>query len=444
MGSKSDNIFIQKIETINRYIGGLYQSAQDVPCHQSQLMLDYLNSLIEAMEELCIAEEELRQQHEELMTVRQIAEIEKQRYQELFEFAPDGYLVTDIYGRIQEANCTAASLLHIAQKHLIGKLLIVFVPNESRCTFRSTLNQLPVINRVQEWELCLRGRENYEFDAAITVETVRDAQGKAIALRWLVRDISSRKQAEEQLHRTQLQNMQLIEAERLKNQFISTLSHELRTPMNAILGFSTLVQQRVHKQGDGDLLPMVERIFRNGKHLLTMIEDMLDFSRLQANRLVLKPDQFDLVELTATTAEELRVLADQKALEMQIHVEPKELVVFNDRIRVRQIITNLLSNAIKFTEAGSISLELFEEAPDHVVILVKDTGIGIAPIHQSQIFKEFWQVNQSISRQYGGTGLGLAITRALVEQMHGCITVESQLGAGTTFRVKFPRHVNVP
>ncbi len=175
-----------------------------------------------------------------------------------------------------------------------------------------------------------------------------------------------------------------------------------------------------------------------------MIEDMLDFSRLQANRLVLKPDQFDLVELTATTAEELRVLADQKALEMQIHVEPKELVVFNDRIRVRQIITNLLSNAIKFTEAGSISLELFEEAPDHVVILVKDTGIGIAPIHQSQIFKEFWQVNQSISRQYGGTGLGLAITRALVEQMHGCITVESQLGAGTTFRVKFPRHVNVP
>lgn len=439
MSGENNNIFFEKIETINRYVEELYQSAQEVPCQQSQLMIEYLNHLIAAMNELFIAEEELRQQHEELLSIRQDAEMDRQRYKELFEFAPDGYLVTDIYGRIQEANCTAASLLNISKKYLIGKLFIIFLPDEFRPIFRSMLNQLPIISRVQEWELRLCGREHCQFDAAITVETVRDEQGKAIALRWLVRDISSRKQAEEQLRRTQLQNLQLIEADRLKNQFIATLSHELRTPMNAILGFSSLVQQRVYKQGDGDLMTMVERIFRNGKQLLTMIEDMLDFSRLQANRLVLKPEQFDLAELATATAEELRALAEQKALDLQIHCEPKAFIVFNDRSRVRQIITNLLSNAIKFTEAGSVSLDLFEEAPDRVIIVVQDTGIGIAPTHQAHIFKEFWQVNQSVSRQYGGTGLGLAITRSLVEQMHGHITVNSELGTGTTFRVELPR-----
>lgn len=438
----NEDIFIHQVEAVQQRADELYQIARETSPRQPQLVSECLEQLRVALEELYVAEEELRQQNEQLMAARQAAEVQRQRYQELFEFAPDGYLVTDSYGMIQEANRAASLLLNVTQQYLVGKPLASFVPEEHLRSFRSKLNQLPTLNRVQEWEVCLCGRESTPFDAAVTVETVRNRAGQTIALRWLIRDISARKRAEEQLYQLQLQNLELIEADRLKTQFMATISHELRTPMNAILGFSELLLRRFRHHHDPQLATMIERIFHNGKHLLKIIEEILDFTKLKACHLELKVEVFDLAPLVISTVEELRSLAEQKNLNLQVNLVESSIPVVNDSVRVRQVLINLLSNAIKFTNAGSVRLEVWELPHDRVAITVSDTGIGIAAADQERIFQEFWQVNQSVTRRYGGTGLGLSISHGLVQLMQGTISVESQTGKGSTFRVELPRRVS--
>ncbi|MCA1994082.1 MAG: PAS domain S-box protein [Coleofasciculus sp. S288] len=437
-----ESLLIQQIDAVQQRTQELYQNVRETSQHHPLLLLDCLAQLQVALEELYVAEQELRQQNEELIAARQAAEAERKRYQELFEFAPDGYLVTDIHGTIQEVNRAAAELLNVAQKHLMGKPLTAFVPEEERKAFRFMINQLQTVNRVQEWEVRLCKRREALFDAALTVETVRNGEGEAIALRWLIRDITVRKQAEAQLHQVQMQNLQLLEADRLKNQFMATMSHELRTPMNAILGFSQLLLRQFRQQDNQQLVTMIERIVKNGKHLLEMIEEILDFSRLKAHRLELQLEAFDLVELATTTAEELRALAEQKTLNLQVHLTQPSIPMVNDQVRLRQVLVNLLSNAIKFTEVGSVALKIWELPEGRVAIAVSDTGIGINSADQARIFQEFWQVNQTTTRQQKGTGLGLAIANSLVQLMQGTISVESQVGKGSTFRVELPRRVS--
>ncbi|NES23919.1 MAG: histidine kinase, partial [Symploca sp. SIO3E6] len=237
------------------------------------------------------------------------------------------------------------------------------------------------------------------------------------------------------------QNVQLLEAARLKSQFLATMSHELRTPMNAVIGFSQLLL----RQRQSSLIPqqvdMVERILNNGKNLLTLINEILDLSKIEAGRLELKLEKFNLVKLLRATVEELRSLAEEKHLELDIQADLQNPNVSNDSVRLRQILVNLLSNAIKFTECGKVQVEVKEISSEQLVIIVKDTGIGIAQEDLEHIFEEFRQIDQTTTRKYSGTGLGLAITESLVQLMQGTITVESQLGVGSTFRVELPRQV---
>lgn len=441
MGVLGENSFTRYVNAVQQRSQALHRHVQELPWKQPQLVLDCLAELQNALEELHVAEEELRQQNEELLAARQSIDAERRRYQELFEFAPDGYLITDLYGVVREANRIAGSLVNVAPDRLIGKPLVSFVPPDHRRSFRMLLNQLHTLDRVQEWEVQLCERGDGVIDAAVTVGTVYDANGKPTALRWLLRDVTARKQAEEQLRRVQLQNLELKEVDRLKTQFIATLSHELRTPLNAILGFSNLLLSYFQKQPNNPLMGMVERIVRNGKHLLSLIEDMLDFSKLQSNHLELQVEPFDLSEFVSTTANELRSLANQKGLEFNVLCPAHEVLIENDSTRVRQVLVNLLSNAIKFTEVGCVSVEVLELPEARVAIVITDTGIGMDPEDQSRIFEPFWQANQTTTRQHGGTGLGLAISKLLVELMQGSFSVESQLGQGAIVRVEFPRRL---
>jgi PAS domain S-box-containing protein len=437
MNSFRDDLFAQRVEFICQRTQALQQTTKAGSWQQPQLLLEYLEDLRIALEELQLAEEELRQQNEALVAAQSVIRAEQKRYQELFEFAPDGYLVTDIFGTVQEANCTAASLFNVEQRRLAGKPLAIFVEEDQRQSFQTVLSQLPTIHRIQEWELRLCRRGGETFYAALTVSLGHD-QGSPVALHWMIRDVTARKQAEEQLRQLQLQNLELLEVDRLRSQFMAIVSHELRTPMNAILGFSELLLRQFRH--DPALANMVERIFRNGKHLLRLIEEILDFSKLKAQRLELHVEEFDLAELAALALEELRPLAEQKALNLQLHVPQPNLMIVNDRTRLRQIITNLLSNAIKFTDIGSVTLEVWSLPEERIILGVRDTGIGIAPEYQTNIFQEFWQVNQTTARTHGGTGLGLAIVQALVQSMQGSIFVDSQPGQGSVFRVELPRY----
>ncbi|MBD1846682.1 PAS domain S-box protein [Cyanobacteria bacterium FACHB-63] len=436
------DLLSEYIQVVQQRTKRLYESTRDAANADPYLMLDCIEELRSALEELRVAEEELRQQNESLLSAQSVIEAERQRYQELFEFAPDAYLVTDLRGSIREANRAATDLLNLSHQFLVQESLITFVDEDQRSAFRGVLNQLPMIHRIQEWEVTVcKRRTDSKIDTAVTVETVRDPKGKEIALRWIIRDITARKRSEAQMRETQLQNLELTETDRLKDQFMATISHELRTPMSAILGFSQLLLKRVSVTEDENLLPMVDRIVRNSRHLLELIEELLDFSRLKANRLQLRSTGFDLIQIASDTAQELRCLADQKGIALNLDTAQPSLAIVNDPVRIRQIITNLLSNAIKFTEQGQVTLGIWELPEGRILIAVQDTGIGIEPVDQARIFQEFWQVNQTSTRNYGGTGLGLAIVHALVELMQGSIAIESSIDQGTTFRVELPRQV---
>ncbi len=244
---------------------------------------------------------------------------------------------------------------------------------------------------------------------------------------------------ETQRQQIQSQNLRLIEAAQLKSQFVATMSHELRTPMNAIMGFSQLLlRQSQLRPGQSE---MVDRILNNAKNLLVLINDILDLSKIEAGRLELKLERFNLCDLLTATTSDLRSLADQKQLCLTVNSHLKDPWVVNDKARLRQILVNLLSNAIKFTDVGVIAIEVWGLATGRLVISVRDTGIGIAPDDLVRIFEEFHQLDQSSTRRHAGTGLGLAITKWLVQMMGGTIDVESQLAAGSTFRVELPRWV---
>lgn len=239
------------------------------------------------------------------------------------------------------------------------------------------------------------------------------------------------------------QNLKLLEAYRVKSEFLATMSHELRTPLNAILGFSQILES----QSKGDLTPhqaeMVRRILANGKTLLNLVNDILDLSKLEAQRLTLTPAPVHLHTLVQTVLSDLQSLAQGKALSLETDLALADPIVINDERRLRQILTNLVSNAIKFSDQGYVRVTTAATAgpPEAILLTVTDTGIGIAPDQQPHIFESFRQGDQTLSRRRPGTGLGLAIVQSLVTIMGGTITVDSQLGQGSTFTITLPRQV---
>ncbi|MEH1856295.1 MAG: ATP-binding protein [Nostoc sp.] len=256
--------------------------------------------------------------------------------------------------------------------------------------------------------------------------------------------ISKNQELERQQQQIQMQNFKLLEASRLKSLFLATMSHELRTPMNAIIGFSQVLLrpkfgQLTHQQRD-----MVERILNNGKHLLMLLNEVLDFSKLEGGGLDLKTEIFNISKVINLAVGEIRSLAEAKNLSLLVKTDLQNPLVFNDPVRIKQILINLLSNAIKFTEFGEIWVEVKELPANRVVIIVQDTGVGIAPKDFKHIFEAFRQVDQTITRKYPGTGLGLAIIDSLVRMMGGKIFLESKVGVGSMFKIELPRQITLP
>lgn len=239
------------------------------------------------------------------------------------------------------------------------------------------------------------------------------------------------------------QNLKLLEAYRVKSEFLATMSHELRTPLNAILGFSQILES----QSKGPLTPhqaeMVKRILTNGKTLLNLVNDILDLSKLEAQRLTLNPAPVHLHGLVQAVLSDLQSLAQGKALTLETDLALTDPMVVNDERRLRQILTNLVSNAIKFSDQGYVHVSTAADPTDADAFLltVADTGIGIAPDQRPHIFEAFRQGDQTLRRRRPGTGLGLAIVQSLVTIMGGTITVDSQVAQGATFVVTLPRQV---
>ena len=235
-------------------------------------------------------------------------------------------------------------------------------------------------------------------------------------------------------------NRRLEEYNRLKAEFVANMSHELRTPLTAIIGFAQLAQ--LARPGEGQMpkrhVDAFERILRNGQHLLALINDVLDVSKIEAGRMKIHREHVDLVEVVQNAFGELQSLAERKGLQYRLRVPERLPLAYTDPLRVRQVVINLLSNAAKFTARGAIEAELAAHGEGHFRIAVRDTGIGIEKQSLGFIFERFRQVDGSMTRSASGVGLGLSIVRQIVDLLGGEIEVTSSVGEGSTFVVTLP------
>ncbi len=227
-------------------------------------------------------------------------------------------------------------------------------------------------------------------------------------------------------------NEDLKAASKHKSQFLANMSHELRTPMNAILGFTELLRDGVYGELSPKMLEIIEKIQKNGQHLLAMINDVLDLTKIEAGRIEIHSAPFPVIGCVETVIANTAALAGQKALEVAMDIPEGLPMVLGDEKRVNQILWNLLSNAIKFTQEGEIKIGVRKE-DEFLHFWVSDAGIGISKDDLDKIFGEFTQIDGSHTREYGGTGLGLAIAKRLVELHGGRIWAESEEGKGSTF-----------
>jgi len=236
-----------------------------------------------------------------------------------------------------------------------------------------------------------------------------------------------------------LANERLAQADMAKSQFLANMSHELRTPLNSIIGFTGILLQGVAGELAAEQRKQLEMVFRSGKHLLSLVNDVLDLSRIEAGRVRLEYEEFDVVEIASGVLGSLRPLADQKGLELRADMPDAPLAILADRAKVQQVLTNLVSNAVKFTRSGSITLTL---APvpggRRFTMAVTDTGPGIPDEEIEHIFEEFYQAAKPEGDKSAGSGLGLTITRRLVRMMGGELLLRSEVGVGSTFEVVLP------
>ena len=230
---------------------------------------------------------------------------------------------------------------------------------------------------------------------------------------------------------------QLEVASRHKSQFLANMSHELRTPLNAILGYTELILDNIYGEAPEKMRHVLERVQTNGKHLLGLINDVLDLSKIEAGQLTLSLSDYSLAELVQGVYVAVEPLATQKSLALRTRIARGLPVGRGDERRLAQVLLNLVGNAIKFTEAGEVAIEAIH-ADGAFSVAVRDSGPGIAAADQAKIFEEFQQVDNTSTRQKGGTGLGLAISKRIVEMHGGRILVDSELGRGSTFTITLP------
>lgn len=426
-----------------------------------ELLPEVLEELGVSLKELRVSQEVLHEQNQELLEAHAALKLERKRYRELFEFAPDGYLMTDKESTIEEGNHAASVLLKVSAKHLIGKPLTVFVPEAHRPAFRTELNRLHKVGRLQEWITPLQPPDAEPFDAALTVTTVSDRTGAIAGLRWLVRDISERKQLEEAQLRAKLAEMtnQKLEAEiaqrkqlekelrqqaeilnqanTIKDEFLAIVSHELRSPLNAILGWAQILRGR--RLDETIVSRALETIERNAKIQVKLIEDLLDISRIIRGKLYLNIGLVNLVSVIRASIDSVQLAITAKNIEICTVLDESASLVSGDPDRLQQIVWNLLFNAIKYTpKEGQIEVRL-ECVSSNAVISVSDTGQGIAPDFLPYVFDRFRQEERATTRHHGGLGLGLAIVRQLVEMHGGTVTANSPgEGQGARFTVQLP------
>jgi protein-histidine pros-kinase len=286
------------------------------------------------------------------------------------------------------------------------------------------------------FDLWARRKDGTEFPVEISLSPLETEDG--VLATAAIRDISERKRIDIELRET---NTQLEAAMQAKDSFLASMSHELRTPLNAILGFTGTMLMELAGPLTDDQRKQLGIVQANGKHLLSIINDLLDLAKIDSGKVELHFESVDCVALLEEVVSGLRPLAEEKGLDFRASLPDHEVLARTDRRALSQILINVTNNAIKFTDAGSVVVELHNGvAGSALQFAVVDTGVGIPADHQADLFTAFEQVASSTTRRFEGTGLGLYISHRLSELIHAEITFASEVGKGSTFVIALSEH----
>jgi len=365
----------------------------------------------------------------------------------VLESALDAIVLMDHLGAIIELNAAAERLFGHARAAAIGKRVAdLLIPARFGDAHREGLQRYlstgkgPMLGK--RVELRALRADGTEVPVELSVVPTRVPDGPPIFAGY-VRDLSERMAAELARKRAldlEAQNHRIREANRLKSEFLANMSHELRTPLNSIIGFAELLHDGEVDPGSPEHQEFLGDILRSGRHLLQLINDVLDLAKVEAGKLEFHPEGVDLLAVVREVTSILRTRAVSQGVRVQVDVDETLDDIWIDPARCKQVLYNYLSNALKFTPSGgTVTVRVRAEGPDAFRLEVEDTGIGIAPHDIARLFVEFQQLEAGAAKSMGGTGLGLALTRRLVEAQGGAIGVRSELGRGSVFHAVLPR-----
>jgi PAS domain S-box-containing protein len=355
----------------------------------------------------------------------------------------DAIIGKTLDGRITTWNEAATRLLGYTAGQAIGRHLDLQAGSAGTAQEAALVEQLRHGGKVDTLETVYVCRDGARVDVSVTLSPIPDAGGAVVGASHIVRDISERKRHEELRRREaqlEAENRHIQESNRLKSAFLANMSHELRTPLNAIIGFADLLHMGQVSPQAPQHREFLGHIRSGGRHLLQLINDLLDLSKVESGKFEFRPEPVDLERLAREVAVILHETARRKEIEIRIEVAPEVRHLVLDPARLRQVLYNYLSNALKFTgSGGTVVLRATAEGADRVRLEVQDTGEGIAPEDLGRLFTEFQQLDNSRGRAQAGTGLGLALTRRLVEAQGGSVGVRSRLKEGSVFHAILPR-----